>query len=167
MRTLWLIGMMGSGKSTVGPRVAEALGAVFVDLDQVIAVFEGADIGRIFADEGEEGFRRREREALERVAGSPVVAACGEGIVADPDNIATLTSTGEVAFLDAPPRILAERVGDGGGRPLLGDDPQGQIRSLLRRRRSKYEAAAGRRFDAAKDPEEVAKEVVAWWRSIT
>lgn len=167
MRTLWLIGMMGSGKSTVGPRIADALGADFVDLDQVIALVGGADIGRIFADEGEEGFRRREREALERVAGSPAVVACGGGVVEDPDNVALLSATGEVAWLDAPVKVLAERVGDGTGRPLLAGDPRGRLRALQRRRGPKYQAAAGGRFDAAASPEQIAREVVDWWRSIT
>jgi shikimate kinase len=166
VRTLWLIGMMGSGKSTVGPRVAEALGADFVDLDQVVAMACGSDITRIFEEEGEEAFRAREREALEQVAGCPAVIACGGGIVEDPANIEIMQRHGRAAWLDAPVAVLAERVGDGAGRPLLAGDARDRIRSLQRRRRKKYEAAAGHRFDAGKrDPEEIAREVVDWWRS--
>jgi len=165
VNTLWLIGMMGTGKSTVGPRVGYALGADFVDLDQVIALGAGSDISRIFADEGEEGLRRRERAALETVAGRSIVVACGGGVVEDPANIETMRSHGSVAWLDAPVRILAERVGAGGGRPLLTGDVRARLISLQRRRRKGYEAAADRRFDAAGTPPEIAREVVEWFRS--
>jgi len=163
--TLWLIGMMGTGKSTVGPRIGEALGADFVDLDQVIALAAGADITRIFDDEGEEGFRIRERAALETVAGSSIVVACGAGVVEDPANIETLRAHGSVAWLNAPVRVLAERVGDGGGRPMLAGDTRARLTALQRRRRKAYEAASDQRFDTEGSPGEIAREVVKWWRS--
>jgi len=163
--TLWLIGMMGSGKSTVGPRVGYALGADFVDLDQVIALGAGSDIARIFADEGEEGLRTRERAALESVAGRAIVVACGGGVVEDPANIETMRGHGSVAWLDAPVRVLAERVGAGGGRPLLAGDVRARLIALQRRRRKGYEAAADHRFDASGTPPEIAREVVEWFRS--
>lgn len=165
MSTLWLIGMMGTGKSTVGPRIGEALGADFVDLDQVIALAAGADITRIFDDEGEEGFRIRERAALETVAGSSIVVACGAGVVEDPANIETLRAHGSVAWLNAPVRVLAERVGDGGGRPMLAGDTRARLTALQRRRRKAYEAASDQRFDTEGSPGEIAREVVKWWRS--
>lgn len=165
MSTLWLIGMMGTGKSTVGPRIGYALGADFVDLDQVIALAAGADVARIIADEGEEGFRSREKAALETVAGSAIVVACGAGVVEDPANIETMRSHGSVAWLNAPVRVLAERVGDGEGRPLLAGDARARLIALQRRRRKAYEAAADHRFDAEGSPGEIAREVVEWWRS--
>ncbi|MCJ7725292.1 MAG: shikimate kinase [Acidimicrobiia bacterium] len=166
MSTLWLVGMPGVGKSSVGPRVAYAVGADFVDLDQVVALGAGCDIGRIFADEGEEGFRIKERAALESMAGSPIVVACGGGIVDDPVNIATMRSRGRVAWLDAPVSVLLSRVGDGAGRPMLAGDAKYRLTALQRRRKSKFESAAHRRFDAAaQNPEEIAKESVQWWRS--
>jgi len=157
--------MMGTGKSTVGPRIGDALGADFVDLDQVIALAAGANIARIFADEGEEGFRIREKAALEAVAGSSIVVACGAGVVEDPANIATLRAHGSVAWLNAPVRVLAERVGDGGGRPLMAGDTRARLTALQRRRRKAYEAASDQRFDAEDSPGEIAREVVKWWRS--
>lgn len=166
MGTLWLVGMMGTGKSTVGPRVAYALGRDFVDLDQVIALRGGTDIGRIFADEGEVGFRAREREALEAIAGSPNVVACGGGVVEDPANVTTMRSSGRVAWLDAPVGVLLGRVGDGGGRPMLAGDARARLTALQRKRKRKYESASDERFDAsAGTPQEIAREIVQWWRS--
>ena len=163
--TLWLIGMAGAGKSTIGPRVAAALGADFVDLDQVIALAAGCDIARIFEDEGEEGFRAREREAVESIAGSPVVVACGGGVVEVAENVETMRSTGDVAWLDTTVGVLLERVGDGGGRPMLAGDVKSRLTALQRRRKRKYESAADRRFDAGRrEPIEIAREIVAWWR---
>ncbi|MCB2224691.1 MAG: shikimate kinase II [Actinobacteria bacterium] len=165
MPTLWLVGMMGSGKSTVGPRVAYALGVDFVDLDQVVALEAGCDLVRIFADEGEAGFRERESRALASVAGSPVVVACGGGVVEDPSNVTTMRAHGRVAWLDAPVRVLAGRLGDGTGRPMLQGDPVTRLTSLQRRRKKKYDAAAHARFDASEAPDGLAKEIVTWWRS--
>jgi len=164
--TLWLVGMMGVGKSTVGPRVAYAVGVDFVDLDQVIAMAAGCDIARIFEDEGEESFRARERSSLESIAGGAIVVACGGGIVEDPENIQTMRDNGSVAWLDAPVSVLADRVGDGAGRPMLAGDVRSRLNSLQRRRKKKYTAAAHRRFDAAtQNPQEIAREIVRWWRN--
>lgn len=168
MKTLWLVGMTGVGKSTVGPRVAYAVGADFVDLDQVVALAVGTDIGRIFADEGEAGFRIRERAALELIAGSPIVVACGGGIVDDPANILTMRTLGWVAWLDAPVSVLLSRVGDGAGRPMLAGDTKSRLTALQRRRKAKFESASHQRFDAATDnPEKIAREIVQWWRTKT
>jgi len=166
VNTLWLVGMMGTGKSSVGPRVAYALGVDFVDLDQVVVLACGCDLARIFEDEGEEGFRIRERAALESVAWSPIVVACGGGIVEDPANIATLRDHGRVAWLYAPVGVLADRVGDGAGRPMLAGDVKSRLNSLQRRRKKKFEEAAHQQFDAAtQNPEEIAREIVQWWRN--
>jgi shikimate kinase len=156
---------MGSGKSTVGPHVAHALGMDFVDLDQVVVLSAGCDLPRIFADEGERGFRDRERQALMSIAGGKLVVACGGGVVEEPENVTTMRAHGRVAWLDATVGVLAGRVGDGTGRPMLVGDPRARLTTLQRRRRKKYAAAAHRRFDAAKRPQELAKEIVTWWRS--
>ena len=166
MRTLWLVGMSGSGKSTVGPRVAGALGADFVDLDQVITLAAGCDIPRIFEHEGEEGFRERERDAVASIAGGPVVVACGGGVVEDPGNVQIMRAHGGIAWLDATVGVLAERVGDGSGRPMLAGDVRKRLTSLRRRRKRRYEEASDRRFDAGRrEPNEIARELVSWWRS--
>jgi len=161
--TLWLVGMMGAGKSTVGPLVAERLGRPFVDLDEVVAAAAGASIPDLFDAEGEAGFRRREAAALAQVAGSEAVVACGGGIVVDPENVAVLRRTGMVAWLAAPAPVLAQRVGDGGGRPLAGAG-EAALQVLAASREAAYAGAAHCRIQTAgRSPEEVAEEVMRRW----
>jgi len=161
--TLWLVGMMGAGKSTVGPLVAERLGRPFVDLDEVVAAAAGASIPDLFDAEGEAGFRRREAAALAQVAGSEAVVACGGGIVVDPENVAVLRRTGMVAWLAAPPEVLAARVADGSGRPLAGE-AGAEVAARLASREAAYAAAAHWRVEAAgRTPVEIAEEVARRW----
>lgn len=163
MGTLWLVGMMGAGKSTVGPLVAERLGRRFVDLDAVVAAVAGRSISEVFAAEGEAGFRRREAAALAQLAGSEGVVACGGGVVIDPANVALLRRSGMVAWLAAPAAVLAGRVGGGEGRPLAGAGGA-DLAARLASRGAAYAAAAHCRVETAgRAPAEVAEEVVLRW----
>lgn len=165
MATLWLIGMMGVGKSTVGPLVAARLGRPFIDLDEVIAAEAGRSIPAVFAAEGEAGFRRREAAVLAATAESEAVVACGGGIVVDPANVVRLRRSGLVAWLAAPAAVLAGRVKDGAGRPLAGKGG-GELAARLAEREPAYAAAAHCRVETAgRTAEEVAEEVVRLWNS--
>jgi shikimate kinase len=162
--TLWLVGMMGAGKSTVGPAVARRLARSFVDLDDVIVAEAGRVIPEIFAAEGEPGFRRREAAALRRLAGAEAVVACGGGIVVDPENVALLRASGMVAWLEAPAEVLAQRVRVAAGRPMLAAEGVGGLKGILASRAEAYAAAAHCRVDTVgRDPEEIAEQVVARW----
>ncbi|HZW50887.1 MAG TPA: shikimate kinase, partial [Rudaea sp.] len=98
---LFLIGPMGAGKSTLGKRVADALGLPFFDLDHEIQTQCGADIALIFDIEGECGFRRRESAMLaEFAAREGIVLATGGGAILDAHNRATLRERGFVVFLE-------------------------------------------------------------------
>jgi shikimate kinase len=155
--------MMGAGKSTVGPLVAERLGRRFVDLDAAVAAAAGRLIREVFAAEGEAGFRRREAVALAELAGSETVVACGGGVVIDPANVALLRRSGMVAWLTAPAAVLAGRIGSGGGRPLAGKGTA-EVASRLASREAAYAAAAHCRVDTAgRAPVEIAEEVVLRW----
>jgi shikimate kinase len=158
--------MMGAGKSTVGPLVAERLGLAFVDLDERVATAAGTTIAELFASEGEAGFRAREREAVAGVAGAEAVVACGGGAVLAADNVARMRESGLVVWLGAPVPVLRRRVGSGKGRPLLaGDDPAGDVERILAARRGAYAAAAHHRVETAgRRVEEVAGEVVRLWK---
>jgi shikimate kinase len=117
---VYLVGMPGSGKSTVGAELAGRLGVPFLDLDIEIASEDGRSITEIFAAEGEAGFRAREAKAL--LAASmhdPAVIACGGGVVLEPANRVTLRATGEVVFLSVPLEALRARVRPGVERPLI------------------------------------------------
>lgn len=166
MATLWLIGMMGAGKSTVGPLAAERLDVPFVDLDERVAGGAGMTVPEIFAAEGEAGFRRREEDAVAAAAGAPAVVACGGGVVLAERNVARLRASGMVVWLDAPAAELEQRVGAGGGRPLLaGGEASGGLGPILEARSAAYAAAAHHRVaTAGRTPEEVAREVVQLWK---
>lgn len=164
MPTLWLVGMMGAGKTTVGRLVAERLGRPFVDLDDEVAAQAGRSLPEIFAAEGESGFRVRETRALQEVAGREVVAACGGGVVIAPENVARLRSSGLVLWLDAGPAELVRRVGTGAGRPLL--ERPGDLDRLAAERAGLYAGAAHHRIDTTGcAPAAVTEKVVELWKA--
>ena len=165
MATLWLVGMMGSGKTTVGRIAAERLAMPFHDTDEVVERTAGRTVAELFA-EGEDVFRAAEAEAVRSLAGEDAVVACGGGVVLDDTNVARMRATGLVVWLDAPVSVLAVRVGDGDGRPLLDDDPAAGLERLSSERRRRYEAAAHLRVDASHHaPDQTAEEVTAAWTS--
>jgi shikimate kinase len=163
--TLWLVGMMGAGKTTVGRLVAVGAGVAFVDLDDDIEADAAVTIPEIFARSGEPAFRRLEAAAVARVAGRRCVVATGGGVVTQPEATRRMRRSGLVVWLDAPAEVLAERVGDGWYRPMLaGEDPAGALASIAATRAAAYAAAAHHRVDVAgRLPEEIAEEVSALW----
>lgn len=156
--------MMGSGKSTVGSRLAARLGRPFFDTDAMVEAAEELSVGEVFASLGESAFRLLETEALGEALRCPVpaVIAVGGGAVVDPSNRSALHGGGHVVWLRARPETLAARVGDGGGRPLLaGSDPVPRLRALADDRRDAYTAAADLVADVdGLEPEEVVELVV-------
>ena len=108
---VYLVGMPGSGKSTVGAELGGRLGVPFVDLDVEIARDDGRSVAQIFDEEGEPGFRAIEARALvDASTQDPAVIACGGGVVLEPANRITLRSTGTCVFLDVPISVLEARV---------------------------------------------------------
>jgi shikimate kinase len=165
-RHLWLIGMMGSGKSAVGAAVASRLGVAFVDTDAVVVDHIGAAIDELWERNGEDAFRREEAAAVAEVARGPMaVIATGGGAVVDPANVAAMKNSGAVVWLRAGAETLSRRVGDGDGRPLLaGAVPLERLRSILEERSAAYEAAADMVIDTDDLPaEEIADRIESWW----
>jgi shikimate kinase len=143
VRSIALIGLPASGKTSVGAALASLEGLPFVDLDEAIAAAAGHSVSDIFADEGEAGFRARERAALEKVAaGGPVVLATGGGCVELAENRALLRARFRTVWLKADLATLARR-SVGGSRPLLAGDAEGKIRTLYERRKPWYAECAG------------------------
>ena len=141
---LFLVGFMGSGKSTVGQQLAAELGKDFFDCDRVLEERTGVDIPYIFDLEGEEGFRRREGEVLRELTGKrDIVLATGGGVVGDPDNREALASNGFVVYLHAPAELLHQRTSRNRGRPMLyAADPRARIDELLAVREPLYREVA-------------------------
>jgi shikimate kinase len=156
---VYLVGMPGSGKSTVGAELAGRLGVPFIDLDEEIARDDGRGITEIFAVEGEAGFRAREAKALVGASThDPAVIACGGGVVLEPANRITLRSSGTCVFLDVPLEVLAGRVQPNEDRPLIR--AQGDLERLLQEREPLYREFAAHVVDGSGDPGEVADAIV-------
>jgi CMP/dCMP kinase len=157
-----LIGMMGSGKSTVGKLLAERAGMEFIDLDQMIVERAGRPISGIFESDGEETFRRMETEALREVlSATHAVIATGGGIVTRAENRRLLRQIGNVFWLDAPAEELLVRIGDDETRPMLrGGDPLKRLEQLLAERREFYADASDIHLDTTElDPQELAARI--------
>ena len=141
---LFLIGPMGSGKSTVGRHLADLLDCSFIDSDAEIESRAGADIPWIFDVEGEEGFRRRETLVLKDLVEHPAaVIATGGGAVLAAENREMMARAGVVVFLNVPVAQQLERTGSGEGRPLLQQgDPEETLKQLMAEREPLYRALA-------------------------
>ena len=124
-RTIALVGLMGSGKSTLGRRLATALGRPFADSDAEIEAAAGRKVSDIFAELGEPAFRDGERRVIARLlAGPPQVLATGGGAFVQPDTRALLLAQATVVWLKCDLAVLARRVARKDTRPLLRDrDP--------------------------------------------
>lgn len=162
---MWLVGMMGSGKTSVGRLVARAVQAVFYDTDEAIVAMAGRSIAALWDDLGETHLRDLERSAIE-AAPSRVVAAAGGGAALDPVNRKTMRLDPPVVWLQASPETLAGRLGGSFDRPLLSG-PRSRVevlREILADRANSYAAVA---TDVVAtddlDLEEVAEEVTALW----
>jgi shikimate kinase len=165
---LWLVGMMGSGKTEIGSRLAERLGCLFFDTDRMVADDAQATIAGIFSTEGEPEVRIREQEALRKAASYPdAVVAAGGGVVLDQANVEVMRATGPVIWLQADPKVLAERVGPGGDRPLLaGGDTVDRLNSMLQDRSAAYHAAADHVVVTDRvEPERVVELVEELWNA--
>lgn len=129
---IYLVGMMGAGKTTVGRQLARRLGWRFFDVDHEVEARAGVPIPTIFELEGEAGFRKRESAVIEDLAREQgLVIATGGGAVMNADNRATLAKSGFVAYLNVPVQVLFERTRRDRNRPLLQvDDPRARIASL-------------------------------------
>ncbi len=138
---VYLVGFMGTGKSTVGARLAELLGWNFIDLDEAIERRAGTPITQIFSLQGEACFRALEREELQRASVQKhTVVAVGGGAFCSSENQEIITATGISVWLDAPVELIFARCYDAGDeRPLFAT--MLEMAELMERRRRFYEKA--------------------------
>lgn len=143
-RSVFFVGMMGSGKTTVGRLLARRLKRPFLDSDHEVEARCGVSIAVIFDIEGEAGFRARESQVIEELSLKPrVVLATGGGAVLDPQNRRRLAERGTVVYLHASPEDLFLRIGHDRNRPLLATPAPGlKLAQLYARRDPLYREIA-------------------------
>jgi len=142
---IFLIGLMGTGKTTVGRQLARKLKMDFFDSDRVIEERTGADIPLIFEKEGEAGFRKREAAIIDELTQKQnIILATGGGAVLDPLNRDHLSSRGTVFYLKSSLKTLIERTSKDKNRPLLHADEPAEVilKRLLDQRGPLYEETA-------------------------
>jgi len=141
---VYLVGMMGAGKTTLGKALARKTGREFVDTDRVLVERTGVPVATIFEIEGEEGFRRRESAVIAELASrSGCIVATGGGAVLSEENRRLMRGSGTVVYLRARLDNLWERTRHDASRPLLATpDPRATLGSLLERRDPVYRDAA-------------------------
>lgn len=121
-KRIYLTGFMGSGKSTIGPILANTLGYGFVDIDKAIEQQTGKTVRQIFKDPGEEYFRTLEREVIQELLGKEhIVISLGGGTIADPINFPLIRASGILVYLKTAPEHLFKRLHHKSDRPILVD----------------------------------------------
>lgn len=153
------VGFMGSGKSTVARKLGRMFDRRVIDVDKLIERRAHKSIPQIFEDEGEVGFRFREKAALESLLDEiPSIISCGGGIVTVPENRALLPKLGTVVYLDVTAECAISRISHPETRPLLQGPVPPDV--LLEQRRPLYEEVAEITVDTTgKDIDEVVYEV--------
>ncbi|SDQ14832.1 shikimate kinase [Microbacterium sp. cf332] len=156
-----LIGPMGAGKSSIGKKLARALGTTFTDSDGLI-VRDHGPIEQIFTEHGEARFRALEREAVDQALSRGGVVALGGGAVLDPDTQRRLGAH-RVVLLTVSEQTVASRLA-GTRRPLLqGEDPVRRWREVSESRRQLYESLAAARFDTSTGRiQDIVDAIAAW-----
>lgn len=160
---IYLVGYMGSGKTTLGRRLARLTGLSFIDLDKYIEERHCRTVQQLFAEEGEELFRRYERKALEEVSEyDDVVVSTGGGAPCFFDNMELMNRTGTTLFLDIPPGLLTARLlRSRTERPLIKGKSPEELRAFiadsLAKRRPFYEMASVTVTRPETPPEEIVR----------
>ncbi|ALJ11698.1 shikimate kinase [Sphingopyxis macrogoltabida] len=154
-RSIVLVGLMGSGKSTIGRRLAQRLGMRFADADDEIERAAGMTISDIFARFGEAHFRDGERRVIQRLlTGKPLVLATGGGAFINDDTRALILESSLCIWLDADIPTLVDRVARRSHRPLLKDRDPGEVLRELAAVRNPIYAEAHLRVSSASTPHE-------------
>lgn len=168
---LILVGFMGTGKSTVGPIVAQMMGRPFVDTDMLIEQEAGLSVSEIFALRGEAAFRVLESAACCKVANRDgLVVAIGGGALLDPRNLEILQGTGVLVLLSCETGVLVQRLTASaarGERPLLAGDVGERVTRLLNEREHIYAPIMLRIDTTSRTPLQVAETVLTLYQDAT
>ena len=141
---IFMIGFMGSGKSSVSLQLADMTGLPKVEMDQILVDREQMSIAEIFAEKGEPYFRAQETELLKEFGSTgPQIVSCGGGVAMNEENVEEMRRTGKIICLTATPDVIYERVKDSRERPILNGNMNVEyIAGLMEARRPFYEKAA-------------------------
>jgi shikimate kinase len=163
---LYLVGFMGTGKTTIGRAVAQRLGFALLDSDQEIERAQGRAIADIFATDGEAAFRAMERAYIERGhQATHAVVSCGGGLVVQPGMLAALQERGVVICLHASIETILARTARHRHRPLLNvEDPDAQVRALYAVREPIYKRAGTVILTDARPLNDIVAHVIRAWR---
>ena len=161
MKNIYLVGFMGTGKSTVGKILSQRLNKEFVEMDEVIEAREGKPITEIFASSGEPYFRILEKNLLKEIAlKSDTIVSCGGGLVCNQENLDILKASGLVLNLTASPEVIYQRIKEFTNRPILNvKEPLVKIQELFKQRQPFYNKAHLSLDTEVKSPEVIALEI--------
>lgn len=158
---IFLIGMPGSGKSTIGRYLSALLGWPVLDLDKTIEQDSGKSIPEIFKESGENHFRKLEREALDKVIKeqSRAIISTGGGVPCFYDNLERMQEAGKTIYIEVPLETLIARTAKSDKRPLLAGNRERKISQLLKDRQDDYRKADYIITTGGKDSQAVAQEI--------
>jgi shikimate kinase len=160
MKNIYLIGFMGSGKSTVGKILAEKLNMNFADIDKLIEEKEEMKIKDIFEQKGENYFRELERKQIEAIVNQEgLVVSTGGGLGANLDNMNLMKKNGDVVWLDVSLNTVLDRIKNDHDRPLL-KQPTEKIKQLFEERKNIYRLANIRINADKKTPSQIVEEIL-------
>ena len=165
-RNIILTGFMGTGKTSVGRILAGRMGWALVDTDALIEERAGKSVADIFAQDGEDSFRRLEREICQQAAsGQMQVIVAGGGAPLDPATRRVFLEDNVLVCLTCEPDEIARRLSGDATRPLLNENPVERIQELLAARKSIYDALPNSIDTTHRAPDEVVEEILKLWQN--
>ncbi|MCM1024470.1 MAG: shikimate kinase [Prevotella sp.] len=161
MKTVYLCGFMGCGKTTVGKILAKKLDCGFYDMDAYITEKEGMEIPEIFAEKGEKYFRETETAAIRELAGKSGVIACGGGAMLKKENAEIASSAGTVVYIDVPFGTCYSRISGDKNRPIVMNNTKEELEIIYDGRAPVYSENASVTVSGDGSAEDVAERILA------
>ena len=159
--TIYLCGFMGCGKTTVGRVLADMLELGYEDMDAYIEKKAGMSIPQIFAEKGEDSFRRMETQAVAELGKAGGIIACGGGAMLKEINARTAAEYGTVVYIDVPYDTCYDRISGDTNRPIVMANTKESLGEIYNERVPLYIAHSQVKADGKKSPEEIASEIKA------
>lgn len=159
MKTIFLCGFMGCGKSAVGKILAQKICCEFYDMDKYITEKEKMEIPQIFAEKGEKYFRETETEAIRGLAGKQGVVACGGGAMLKKENAEIAAEKGNVIYIEAPFAVCYSRIKGDANRPIVMNNTREELEFIYESRVPVYRENSGITVSGDGTPEEIAERI--------